>query len=117
MMRINYVTLLWILAQLLHPLIWMFYWDVFMEISGISGLMVLTLFFSLPAFFIGVLTFSKIMHLRLPVFTKFIFFLVVIESCILLTGFLFCLFLSEPGFVTDIIFFSCPACISVVLAF
>jgi len=112
MLRINYVTLAWIVAQILNPLLWMIY-DVNINIAQI---MLITLFFSLPTLFIGVISFPWIKNLSYSATTRFLLFLTINEVSIFLTDFLFSLFFFAFDFFTDMLLFSVPAAISAALA-
>jgi len=116
-MRVNYVILVWVVSQLLHPLVWMVYGgNLWYNPDEILDIMLMTVFFSLPSLFIGVLTFSKIMYQNMSVIAKFIICMLVIEAAILLTDVLFTIFFLEFDLFLLMLIFSIPAAISVVMA-
>ena len=117
MKRTKYVTLVWIVAQLLHPIIWSMYasgrmWD---DVSSIAGFIFLSTTFSLPAYFILLLLFSAIYNKHRNAGIKYLIILIVAESGVVFSiGFIS--FFTSFEYFFELMVFSIPALISVLIS-
>ncbi len=119
MNTIRHVTNTWLLAQLLYPLIYIFYFSILKNGDYLDMMVVFIIadfLFSLPAYVLCLISFDFVSRMRIGITAKFYLWIVLAILCVYVGVSILIVLLFDLSWLTDVQFVIIPGYIAAAVS-